>query len=502
MKRIAPRALVALIAAGTFGSVTAHATTVPVYLTPATPSHAVTPLLSVGDRVPVTGDPALEYQMVGIPDGLGAVENADGTTSVYVSHEFGNTVLSEPVVGDALNRGAIVSRYELAADGMVLSGARAYDTVFVEDTPVGPAADVTNTTPGFGRFGTGSVADARHGFDRPIYLTNEESDGAATFGGLGGESVAIFDGEIHTLPALGRFSKEQTVVQPIGGDQTVIMTLEDGPSSPDSQLYMYVGTKDRSPDATVLERNGLVGGTLYTFVSVVPGKHDEGTFTDGSIIGRWVEIPDADALSDIQLEEATDAAGANAFIRIEDGAFNPLDPHEFWFVTTGGNAAFKNTLGRLYQLRLNPVDVTRPAMLRIAYNADTIVSEGGDIALSPDNVDTDGATLMIQEDGTSQSRAAMTSKGRDAGIWAIDISSPASPLRGDPATAEMIASLAPPGRDGVAVTAGVWESSGIIDVAGSFGEGAWLVDVQAHPPTAAPAPYTIEDGQLLLMTRV
>jgi hypothetical protein len=35
-----------------------------------------------------------------------------------------------------------------------------------------------------------------------------------------------------------------------------------------------------------------------------------------------------------------------------------------------------------------------------------------------------------------------------------------------------------------------------------FGPRAWLFDVQAHAPTAAPAPGTVEDGQLLLMRRV
>jgi hypothetical protein len=45
---------------------------------------------------------------------------------------------------------------------------------------------------------------AANGSDRPIYLTNEESGGAESFDGRGGQSVAIFDNELHTLPALGR----------------------------------------------------------------------------------------------------------------------------------------------------------------------------------------------------------------------------------------------------------------------------------------------------------
>ena len=43
--------------------------------------------------------------MVGIPDGLGAHGNRDGTTTVFMNHELGVATLSEPVIGDPLNRG-------------------------------------------------------------------------------------------------------------------------------------------------------------------------------------------------------------------------------------------------------------------------------------------------------------------------------------------------------------------------------------------------------------
>ncbi len=55
--------------------------------------------------------------------------------------------------------------------------------------------------------------------------------------------------------------------------------------------------------------------------------------------------------------------------------------------------------------------------------------------------------------------------------------------------------------NGAAVGAGVWETSGIIDTAALFGAGSWLFDVQAHSPTTAPTPNTVEDGQLLLLTK-
>lgn len=52
------------------------------------------------------------------------------------------------------------------------------------------------------------------------------------------------------------------------------------------------------------------------------------------------------------------------------------------------------------------------------------------------------------------------------------------------------------------MTAGIWESSGIIDTSDFFGNDTWLMVVQAHAPTLAPVPNTVEDGQLLLMIPV
>jgi hypothetical protein len=103
------------------------------------------------------------------------------------------------------------------------------------------------------------------------------------------------------------------------------------------------------------------------------------------------------------------------------------------------------------------------------YNADLVVAGGGDTALSPDNVDASGQDLMINEDGTTESRAVMVAKG----------------------------------RDGTAVEPGVWETSEIIDASALFGADTWLSDVQAHPPTTPPGgpTVTVEYGQRLVMTR-
>jgi hypothetical protein len=495
----------AIAAAAAIAGTVPAATTVKPYIESVGSEYTVTPLFSVDDKVPLLGGtPGQQYRMVGIPDGLGAHPNGDGTSTLFMNHELTSSTLSEPIVGGPKNRGAYVSQWILDADGDPIAGRRAYDSVFIEDTFVGPAPDTTNTTRGLARFCSGFLAGPANGFDRWIYLTNEEEQNAAnTFDGMGGVSVAIFDNELHTLPDMGRFSKENTVVQPHQGTRTLIFSLEDGPPTLDNQLFMYIGQKDTSAGASVLERNGLVDGTLYVFRSFDRERNSERTFVSGSVTGEWVAIPNAGALTDAQLEAASDAANAMTFIRPEDGAFNPNNPNEFFWVTTGsssGSAEGVNEYGRLYSLRLHPRNPLGPATLKIVYNADLVVAGGGDTALSPDNIDTSSRYLMINEDGTTETRAVMAAKGRDGSIWRFDL------VRDNPGvdvtTGVRVAELNPPGRDNVPVGPGVWESSGIIDASALFGADTWLSDVQAHPPTAAPGgpAVTVEDGQLFVMT--
>ncbi len=459
-------------------------------------------LLSVGDRVPETSTPGKDFQMVGIPDGLGAHENKNGTTTVYMNHELTSSTLSEPVIGEPLNRGAFVSKLIVDRKGNVRSGERAYDTVYDENVLVGPAAAVGNTTRAFSRFCSGSLAGKAEGFDRNIYITNEE-DGtpASTFDGKGGLAVAITGNVLYTLPKLGRFAWENTLVQPDTGRRTVMMGLEDGPTALDpavenSQLYMYVGRKDRRAGASVLRRNGLDNGSLYVLVPANAVNAGEAQFATGTIDVAWREIPNAEDLDEAGLEAASDAVGAFRFARPEDGAFNDNNTNEFVFVTTGG-AVGANTLGRLYSLKLND-DPTAGGTLSIVYSADSVIAAGGDVAISPDNIDISKKYLMINEDGTGESRPVMAAKGRDGSIWRFDIDEDGV----DAGSAVRVAELNSPGRDGVPVPTGFWETSGIIDTKGLFKGGeSWLFDVQAHGPTAAPATNTVEDGQLLLMTR-
>jgi uncharacterized protein DUF839 len=510
------------VAATVAGSVLA-VTLVKPYVEPVGSKYEIKALFSVDDTVPLLGGAAgQQYRMVGFPDGLGAHPNEDDdqnedatalalddddTSTLFMNHELNSSSLSEPVVGGPKNRGAIVSEWILDEDGDPIAGRRAYERIFTENTFVGPAPTVENATRAFSRFCSGFLAGPKNGFDRWIYLTNEEEGTAAnTFDGKGGVSVAIFDNELHTLPAIGRFPKENTVVQRKHGKQTVIFSFEDGPPALENQLYMYVGKKDRSAGASVLTRNGLDNGTLYVFRSLDLDRNSERTFTTGSVTGEWVEIPNARNLTDVELEAASDAANAMTFVRPEDGAFNPNNRNEVFWVTTGTSSGADdgvNELGRLYSLRLNPGNPLKPATLTIVYNADTVVAAGGDIAISPDNVDASRRYLMINEDGTAESRPVMAANGRDGSIWRFDLVKGREHTVGvDVSTATRVAQLDPPGRDGVPVGPGVWETSGIINAAALFGADSWLSDAQAHPPTTAPGgpTVTVEDGQLFVMT--
>ena len=312
---------------------------------------------------------------------------------------------------------------------------------------------------------------------------------------MGGLTVAVIDNKAYGLPDLGRFPWEQTMAKPHPkGNQVVILGTEDGAANMDaasanSNLYMYVGTKDMSPGAWVLARNGLIGGKTYVLAPVDPTKGSEAEFKTGTLAVKWVEIPDVAAKTDVQLEAASDAAGAFRFARPEDSDWNNKNGDQLIFVTTGesrvanGPVTNDNALGRIYELNLDKLDVTKNATLKVAVNADNVIAAGGDTAISPDNIDTSKDYLMVNEDGTTTSRAVMASKNRDGSIWRFEIGKDGI----DASSAKRVVELDPPVRDGVPVGPGVWETSGIIDAKNLFGKDSWLFDVQAHPPTAAPA---------------
>lgn len=112
--------LLALLAAGAAAAaVAANATSAP--------SSSQTPYIVrtvpgvVTKSILTTGDTALNgYRMAGIPDGLGAFDNGDGTFTVLMNHELGTAA---GVVRAHGARGAFVARFVIrTSDLTVLSG--------------------------------------------------------------------------------------------------------------------------------------------------------------------------------------------------------------------------------------------------------------------------------------------------------------------------------------------------------------------------------------------
>ena len=342
------------------------------------------PIFSAGDKVPETGVAGAQYRMVGIPDGLGVERRGAAASRILMTHEFAQDVTSQPRVGRPAQRGAFASELLLNPKGEVLSARRAFDRVYQDATFVGPAAAADNATPAFSRWCSAFLAGRRVGFDRSTFFANEETGPRSATGGntlafspLGSQSVAIFDNEAHALSRLGHFPRENTVVMRGTGKRTVILITEDGPRSPDSQLYLYIGRKDRS-GSDPLRRNGLDNGRLYAFASDDARDNENQLLQGDTVPGHWVEIPNAATLNDVATEAALDAAGAFGFVRLEDGAFRPNAKREFWFNATGDQSKadeadpHTNELGRLYRLRFNKRDPLAGATLTQAYNADQL----------------------------------------------------------------------------------------------------------------------------------
>jgi len=468
----------------------------PAYLKPLHSSTRITPLLTVGQRIPLTGG-AGDYLVVGLPDGLGLYRKGDHLI-LLSNHEFLQAagLPSGPLAG-----GARVTEFTLSqrkrgagAEIVVSSGRPAIERLYEGDTPVAVA-------PGTRRIAelcSATLGDRRVGFDRPIFMTGEESSGHLTFDGRGGLSFALFEGNAYALPRLGRFEWENRVPVPFTGSKTVVFGLEDGPGVGTglfSQLYMYVGEK-RPGAADALTINGLNSGSLYVFAAADSAIHGEAQFTakGASLAGRWEPVDWT--LDDAALETAAQAVNAFDMVRVEDGAANPRKAGELWFVTTGTPLNAFNPRGRLYRLNFDPKRPTGPATL-------TLVLDGSEGIVSPDNIDLNRhGELAICEDPNYKLSADL-GLARDTYLWIYNIATGAltAVAEVDRPAARAHARGADAGNSSAAEKdwPGGWEISGVVDAEDYLGRGAWILDVQAHSLRIVPVAETVEGGQYLVV---
>ena len=522
-----------------------------------TANFSFNPIVTVGDRVPVTPGTgpvgASQFAFCGIPDAMGLYKDSvSGENILFVAHETPSNVNQGPfdtLSGSVRYKGAWVSRFVLnGTTGGIVSGSVAHKELFLENTQaagaLGQRPPLQGDAAGFTRFCSGSFAGREHGMDRPLFFTNEES-GTGNYEAAGSQTVVVADGKMYTVPDLGRIVRETTIVQPRRDALTVILSTEDGPQSGNvvSYVYLYVGNKLRS-STSVLDKNGLTNGKIYVLCGNA-AQHNEGTFTSGSLATKWVEIPGGAALNGVQLSAQADIVGGFGFVRVEDAEFDPKQPTRSVFLaTTGGSGP--NRLGRLYELTMNPVNPLANGTLNVVYNSDTIIYPSGsytgastgtlrtgfatgalgsytpgtigttDYPVSIDNIAVSKDFIVICEDRNGPADDVFANFSRNGGVWTLNRnSSYAAKLQSTFNYAYVQSRDSSSGQ-----TAGLWETSGVITSDAIFGPGTFLINVQGHlnvtgsmrsniakPAHLGGGTYTkpeavaefTEDGQVLIM---
>jgi hypothetical protein len=458
-------------------------------------------ILTVGDSVNTKPDGVTPYRMVGIPDGLGAYDNGDGTFTVLMNHELSS---SQGVVRAHGARGAFVSKWTIEKSSLrVLHGEDLIQKLYTWD---GATWQLSNTDAAPARLNRLCSADlpatsaffnaaTGKGYDGRLFMDGEEG---GTAGRPFGHVVATGD-SYELTPWLGNMSYENVVANPSTGDATVTMNMDDGDASVGQQVYLYRGTKTTTGNP--VQKAGLTNGTLYGVkVLGVPQSEYQHNWRVGE--QHDVQLVDVSQFAGVggagagTLDGDSQAKGVTNFQRPEDGAWDPRNPSDYYFVTTSsfGPIPSENRTGetRLWRLRfVDPADPRQGATITLLVSgpvgtADSPSPTGTQSADSPgpqmlDNITVDdrGRVLVVEDVGN---------QAYIGGAWLYSTASgnlvklaQHDPARFTPGSPDFLT------KDE--------EMSGIIP-ARFLGEGWYLLDVQAH--------YTItgelvQGGQLLAM---
>ena len=455
---------------------------------PGSRGTSVKALITVGDRLG-------PYLFEGIPDGVGLIDNGDGTADVFVTHEQ--------------------SRVPFPVATATAGGLRDFSdssisrlTIDLATREILAAETALSAPEGFIRFCSAFLAGPAEGFSNPVFFANEESDddlpvvgslyGADPFFAPANTREAGFavyldvgTGAYDAIQGMGRFNHENTVVVPGGWADVVTLSGDDTFNAPSSQLYLY---RAATPDALIADQ-----GSLFAFrvTATQEGPVDPADpFNEandyGDIVvgddweGEFIPVPDGIAdgtdpgtpplAPQAALERWSNENNAFQFIRVEDLAYDRNEPNVVYFADTGErrarpdldpsdldppdgrldrapstfNGPYPN--GRIFRIEFDPADPLRVLSFSILLDNDPGGLNNPAVMHQPDNIDTSTRSLMVQED----SGQAPFSR-----IWRYDFASQ---------TWSVVAS----------VQDQLWESSGIVDASAIFGPGTWLVTVQAH----------------------
>jgi hypothetical protein len=449
------------------------------------PSSSATPYVKPIAGSPVTdlvsiltvGDTIGGYQLLGIPDGMGAFMSG-GSMKLFIDHEFTASAASgqrahQPA---GVSGGAFISAWTINPSTLeVLSGADAMTS----------CATVSNGTGGslfkFARFCSGDVPEVRAlynastglGTQNRFFFTGEES-------GTPGRMTAtdLDTGVVYQMTAFDASSGswENGLARPMASDTTVVIGTSDGGAN---RMFVYVGTKQASGNPA--EQAGLMNGTSYGIQVKVNGV-DVAAEDRVNALGNTTTGP---IFSGTFTLAAGGTAAGTSFLRPEDGAWDPANPADFYVVntdrmsTTSGGAA--QTHGsRLYRLRFNDVNNVLAGGTIEAVLDGTDVMEMGD-NLCVYNTIQGGTRVILQEDPGNHPHSAKTL------AYDVQTDSLQVILQSDPARFGDVgmAATAPFSQDE--------ENSGVFDARDTLGLGWFVGNMQAHYSLAAPL---FEGGQL------
>jgi secreted PhoX family phosphatase len=195
------------------------------------------------------------------------------------------------------------------------------------------------------------------------------------------------DGNTDSVTGWGGW--ENLVANPTAQDKTIVVGLSDGgtASTPHiNSVGVYIGTKTNT--GTEVDRAGLTNG-VFKFVSVTGNAAE---ITNSTTRATGITSGTTFTLS---------TSASTTFSRPEDGAWNPLNPNQFYFVTTDQLDRVADGIGvqvgRTRLWRLNFTDITDPDL---GGTIDLLATGGvGNDANMWDNLTVnDAGRLILQED--------------------------------------------------------------------------------------------------------
>lgn len=456
------------------------------------------------DVVPKIGGGS--YGMAGIPDGLGAFDNGNGTFTLLANQELGNTV---GAVRDHGGRGAFVSKWIIDVNSLaVMSGGDLIQQVYGWDA-TRQQLNTTHEVISFNRFCSADLPEVTAFYDprdgsgtqARVFLNGEEGGttgyARATIatGADAGKSYNLGKFNLATNDSRqeGVGGWENLLASPFPQSKTVVIGTNDGGTGiMTNSLAVYVGTKQRT-GSTEVEKAGLTNGTLQ-FLNVT---------------GNPLEIVDATTRA-TRITSGTpftlSATASTTFSRPEDGAWNPLNRNQFYFVTTDqldlASEGLGAQIGQTRLWRLNFADITRPELggtIDLLIDGRTVNGEKVNML---DNIAVNQASgrLILQED-----TGGAVHNGK---VWEFDpvtgalaVIAKHDPARfGDRVGSTTTAATLPYTNDE--------ETSGIIDITnimkasrlhrGNPGEAWYITSDQAHYTTGITADQ-VEGGQIIVI---